>query len=59
MVSHRLVEVDRRAAWCVETGKPHGTNEGYAQRVFGVLELLIQARIRLVHSFAMRFDIQP
>jgi hypothetical protein len=59
VVAHRLVEIHRRAARRVEAGQPHGADEDQAQRVVGVLELLVQPRLRLVHALAVRLDVEP
>ena len=54
VVAHRLVEIYRRAARRIKASQPHGADEDQAQRVFGVLELLFEARLRLVHPPAVR-----
>ena len=58
VVAHRLVEIDRRAARRVEAGQPHGADEHQPQRVVGVLELLVEPRLRLVHPLAVRLDVE-
>ncbi len=58
VVAHRLVQIHRRATGCVEAGQPHGADEDQAQGVFGILELLVHARLRFAHAPAVRFDLQ-
>ena len=58
VVAHRLVEIHRRAAGRVEASQPHGADKDQAQRVFGVLELLVQSWLRFVHALAVRLDVE-
>ena len=58
VIAHGLVEIDGRAAGCVEAGEPHGTDEYQPQRVCGVLELLVQTRLGLIHAPTVRLDVE-
>ena len=53
----RLVQIETGKTLDVKAGQPHGADEHDAERIFGVLELLIQ--LSLFHLLAVRFDIQP
>ena len=58
VIAHRLVEIDRRAAGRIEAGQPHGADENEPQRIGWVLELLLQAGIRVFHALAMRRNVE-
>jgi hypothetical protein len=49
----------RRAARRVEPRQPHRAHEYDPQRVVGVLELLVEARLALVHPPPVRLDVEP
>ena len=53
---HRLVEIKRRQALHVEAGQPHRADDGDAEGVVGLLELVLQ--IALHHLLAVRRDVE-
>ena len=57
VVPHRLVEIHRGATRRIEARQPHRADKDQPQRVFRILELLIQ-RFQ-VHPLPMRLDVQP
>ena len=57
VIPERLVEVDGRQRGHVEPGRPHRADERDAERVLGVLELLLQPL--LDHALAVGLDVEP
>ena len=53
---HWLVQVQRGQALHVESGQPHGADEGDTERMLGFLELLFQ--VTLDHLLAVRRDVR-
>ena len=53
----RLVEVHGRERLHVEAGKPHGTYEDDAERVVGILELVV--KLALLHLLTVRRYVEP
>src|ERR1017187_3576754 len=58
VITDRLVEIHRGAAWRVEAREPHGADEDEAQRVFRVFELFVEGWFFLVHSLSMGDDVE-
>ena len=58
MIPHRLIEIHRGTTRRVETGQPHGAEKYQPQRAIRVFELLVQRRLRFVHPFPVRRDVQ-
>ena len=62
---HRLVDVERREAFDVEAGQPHGADDGDPEGMLGTLErgldidaFAVRGLEALLHSGAMRDDVE-
>src|SRR5271166_4813986 len=57
VIPHWLIEVNRGAAWRIESRQPHRAEKNESKWIARVFKLFVE--FLFIHSFPMRHDIQP